>query len=210
MTERTGRRLSAEARRAQLIEIGTRHVEASSFDELSTDAVAEDAGISRGLLFHYFPTREDFVHAIAEEAARDLLERTEPDPDAPVREQWRSGLERYIDFVEAYPDGYISLIRGAVGRSEQIQQVVDRTRDVFAERILQGFGLDLDDAPAHLRYLARAYLSFIEEVVIQWVTDERAGRDDRLDRQAVVELCEGVAVGFASAAGLDEPAATEA
>lgn len=195
------KRLSAAERRAQLIEIGTRHVEAGSFDSLSTDAVSDDAGISRGLLFHYFPTRDDFVCAIAEAAAQDLLDRTAPDQTAPVREQWRSGLERYLDFVAAYPDGYVSLIQGAVGRSAQIQAVVDRTRDEFADRILRTLDLDVASAPPSLRYLARGYISFIEAVVVEWVRDTADGRPSR---QAVLDLCEGVAVGFAAAAGLSD------
>src|SRR5436305_13021702 len=73
-------RLDPEARRAQLIELGLRMLSSDSVDRVPVDEIAEAAGISRGLLFHYFPTKRDFYAAVAQEAARRLLVVTEPDP----------------------------------------------------------------------------------------------------------------------------------
>jgi AcrR family transcriptional regulator len=45
-------RLAPQARRAQLLELGARLFAARSVDEISIDVLAEEAGVSRGLLYH--------------------------------------------------------------------------------------------------------------------------------------------------------------
>lgn len=55
--ERTRRRLSTEERREQLLSVGARLFSESPYDEVWIEQVAEIAGVSRGLLYHYFPTK---------------------------------------------------------------------------------------------------------------------------------------------------------
>lgn len=196
------RRLSRDERRAQLIEVGRRQVEASSFDELSTDAVAEEAGISRGLLFHYFPTRRDFLVALAEDAADELLEVTAPDGGLEPLARLRVGLESYIDYVSQRRSLYLGLVRGAAGGSAELQEVFERTRRQLADRILDGLGLDRRDVPPQLRHAARGYIAFTEEVVVSWLRDEGADPP----RAALVALLveAGLSVLTAAGAPVDE------
>src|SRR5437660_12664920 len=78
-------RLDPEERRSQLIELGLRMLSSESPDRVPVDEIAEAAGISRGLLFHYFPTKRDFYVAVAQEAARQLLEPPRPARGRPPR-----------------------------------------------------------------------------------------------------------------------------
>ena len=80
-------RLEPEARRAQLVELGLRMLDSRPLDQVTTDAVAAAAGISRALVFHYFPTKRDFHVAVAEAAGEELLARTAPDPALPPSER---------------------------------------------------------------------------------------------------------------------------
>lgn len=175
MAER--RRLSRDERRAQLIAVGRRQVESSSFDELSTDAVAEEAGISRGLLFHYFPTRRDFLVALAEDASDELLDVTAPDERLEPLARLQVGLEAFIAYVAERRDLYLALVRGAAGGSTELQAVFDRTRRELADRILDGLGVDGDTTL--LRHAARGYIAMTEEVVVSWLQeDERIARGE--------------------------------
>src|SRR3954462_8664545 len=74
-------RLSPEARRAQLIELGVEMLATRRLDELSVELIAHTAGISRGLLFHYFPSKQESPLEVARAAAAEMIRRTEPDPD---------------------------------------------------------------------------------------------------------------------------------
>src|SRR6185503_5290765 len=60
-------RLPVDERRAQLLELSTRLFAAHSFAELSMARIAREAGISKALLYHYFPSKQDlFLATLAE------------------------------------------------------------------------------------------------------------------------------------------------
>lgn len=201
MTASERRRLSREDRRAQLIDIGRREVERTSFDGLSTDDVAARAGISRGLLFHYFPTRDDFLVALAEDAADELLERTAPDDSLETVARLRAGLRAYVEFVTEHEDMYVALIRGAAGGGVRMLEVFERTREVQAERILAGLGFEPGDAPPLVQHAARGYVAFVEEVVVAWLDGDG---DSSLD--GILDFLERAGVAIVTATGIDVPA----
>ena len=49
--------------------------------------IAKEAGISKALLYHYFPSKEAYFVATLEEKANELQQRTMPDPELPPFEQ---------------------------------------------------------------------------------------------------------------------------
>ena len=75
----TRRRLSPEDRRAQLLALGAELFASLPYDEVHIEAVAEQAGVSRGLLYHYFPTKRAFFAALVREGAARMAADTEPD-----------------------------------------------------------------------------------------------------------------------------------
>ena len=74
--ERTRRRLSTEERREQLLAVGARLFSESPYDDVWIEQVAEIAGVSRGLLYHYFPTKRDFFAAVVERESERMLRMT--------------------------------------------------------------------------------------------------------------------------------------
>src|SRR5687768_6253474 len=93
-------RLQIDERRAQLLELGLRLFAERAYDDVSIDDIAEEAGISKGLLYHYFGSKRDFYVATVREAAAQLQLRTEPDMTLPAAERARAGMEGYLGFVE--------------------------------------------------------------------------------------------------------------
>jgi AcrR family transcriptional regulator len=154
-----------------------------SLDKVAIDDIAAEAGISRGLLFHYFPTKHAFYVAVVQAAADRLYERTEPDPDLPLLDQLRSGTDAYVDYVTENREAYVALVRGAAGADEALQAVFDRSRAQMAARVLRGLGV-AGPAPPRLWLAARGWAAFTEQVVVDWLT---AGALD-VDRDAVVTL----------------------
>lgn len=62
----SGRDLQAQARRQQIVETALRLFAEHGFDGTSTRKIAQAADISEGLIFHYFPTKNDLLNAIFE------------------------------------------------------------------------------------------------------------------------------------------------
>src|SRR3954454_19501226 len=175
-------RLSPEARRAQLIGLGVELLATRRLDELSVELIAATAGISRGLLFHYFASKQEFHLEVARAAAAEMLRRTEPDPALPPVDGLRGALAAFVDYVEENPDNYRSLVRGAVSGDAQMRAIFDDTRATMAGRIIgviAAQGLQLSSRAA---LAVHGWVAFAEECVIRWL-DERA-----FDRDALLDL----------------------
>ena len=104
-------RLSTDARREQLVALGIDIFSERPFDEVSIDDIAAAAGISKGLLYHYFPSKRDFYVAVIRSAADEMQALTEPDPALEPRERLAAALERYLEYVETHARGYATVLR---------------------------------------------------------------------------------------------------
>ena len=122
-TAPTGRvRMDPASRREQLLELGVRLLSTRSLDELSIEMLAEEAGISRGLLYHYFGNKQDFHRAVVRRAADDLIRVTAPVREGEPLERLARSLDAYVGYVEANYAGYVSLVRGAASGNEDLQR----------------------------------------------------------------------------------------
>ena len=76
-------RLDVEERRRRLLELGTDLFARHDYDALSMAAIAREAGISKALLYHYFPSKQAYFVATLEQKAAELAGRIAPDPALP-------------------------------------------------------------------------------------------------------------------------------
>jgi AcrR family transcriptional regulator len=165
-------RLRPDVRKAQLVELGLEMLAGRPLDQLPIDDIAAAAGISRGLLFHYFPSKRDFGLAVVQAAARHLLEETDPDPALDALAQLHAGIDGYVRFVERNRELYIALVRGAAGNDSALARVHEETRSALADRIVAGMQLENGCPPAVL-LTVRGWLAFAEEATVEWVRDRK-------------------------------------
>lgn len=173
MTSATRTRRRPEERRAQLIELGLELLATrSSLDDLPMDELAAAAGISKGLVFHYFGSKRDFQAAVAEAAADEFFAVTEPDPTLDLDVQLRQSMEAFVGYVSQNRDAYVNLVRGTGGGDDAMSSLFGRTRDRFVGRILERLGA-ADDPSAMLRLAVRGWVAMAEEVTVTWAGDPR-------------------------------------
>lgn len=108
-------RLSPQERRRQLVGIGLRKFVERPALELSLDEIATEAGVSRGLLFHYFPSKAAFHQAVVEAAGRRVLRNLRPDPELDGEAAITQVTRRLIDQITRRRDSYLALVYGQVG-----------------------------------------------------------------------------------------------
>jgi AcrR family transcriptional regulator len=174
-------RLSSAARRAQLIELGVEMLATRRLDELSVELIAKAAGISRGLLFHYFPSKQEFHLEVARAAAAEMIRRTEPDPERSPVEALRGALTSFIDYVEENPDNYKSLVRGAASGDASMRAIFDETRGTMAQRILDVLAtMGLATSP-RATLAIHGWVAYVEECVIRWIDTRTVPRDELLE-----------------------------
>jgi AcrR family transcriptional regulator len=174
-------RLTPDQRRTQLIELGVSLLATRSLDELTIDVLAEEAGISRGLLYHYFGNKQDFREAVVRRAVGDLVEQTAPPEGGEPLERLLASVAAYVDYVVANYQGYVSIVRGAAGGNETLRQVYEETRAALTDRIFteDAQGEIIPDTPA-ARLMVRGWSAMGEEMVLTWVADPRGVTRDEL------------------------------
>src|SRR5262245_15228768 len=120
----TRTRLEVEQRRAQLLALGQELFSSSTYDELSIDDIARAAGISKGLLYHYFPSKRDYYVETIRAAAGELLNQTDSAVDAVSVERLRAGIGAYLGYVERHKKAFAALLRSGVGHDPEVSRLV--------------------------------------------------------------------------------------
>lgn len=168
-------RLSPAQRRTQLLDLGVRLLATHSLDELSIDVLAEEAGISRGLMYHYFGNKQGFYEAVVQHAADDLYARTAPPDEGEPMERLLASLAGYVDYVVDNHAGYRSLVKGATAGNDSLRAIYDTTFAALAERFFTSDpgGLVIPDTPA-VRLVIHAWQAMVEDLVLTWC-DSPAG-----------------------------------
>lgn len=186
------RRLRPEERRRRLLERGAELFAVHSYDELSMREIARAAGISKPLLYHYFPSKRAFFQATLARAAEELRARTEPDPDLPPLDQLRGSLEAFLELIDENALAYRKLMQ-SVNSVSEVREIVEDVRARTAARILEG--LYPDGAPPKARVAVHGWLWFMDGACLDWI--ER--RD--LSREELRDLLLGTLLGALVAAG---------
>jgi AcrR family transcriptional regulator len=185
VSETIRRRLSADDRRRQLVGIGLSRIIDTPIQDLSLDQIAAEAGISRGLLFHYFPTKTDFYLACVAAAGRRILRNTAPDESDPGQAQVRSMLVAMIEQIDRRRSFYLTLVHGSGVADPRVSEVHDSVRSVSTDRVMSALGL----APAS-RPIVQAWWAYVEDRALSWSADPVKARTESLD--ALVAHCERV------------------
>lgn len=174
-------RLTPEARRQQLIEVGVEMLATRRLDELSVELIAKAAGISRGLLFHYFASKQEFHVEVAKAAAAEMLRRTGPDTSLAPVEALRGALSSFIEYVEENPDNYRSLVRGAVSGDAEMRAIFDATRTTMAQRVLDVLTTQGLDVTPRATLAIHGWVAYVEECVVRWIDTGTVTRDELLE-----------------------------
>jgi AcrR family transcriptional regulator len=195
----TRERLEVDERRAQLVRLGIDLFASRSYDDVSIDELAREAGISKGLLYHYFGTKRDFYVATVREASRQLVDLTATSDEMPPVERARAGLDAYLDYVEAHAPSYAALMRGGIGSDPEVAQIVDDTRDQLCDRMLSG--LPGVEPTALVRVAVRGWIGFCEATSLEWIARRAVARSAIRDLMIETLLAAVAATGAIAARG---------
>jgi AcrR family transcriptional regulator len=171
------RTAAVDARRAQLLRVGKQVFSARAYDTVSTEEIADVAGISVGLLYHYFANKKGFYVATIRAAADELLAATRFPPGVDLVAATPVALGGFLDFIEANSVLYQGLMRGGVGADGEVHTIVDEVRATLLTRILDAAGVVADPA---LRVSLYGWLGFVEFASLRWLTHREVSRHDLL------------------------------
>lgn len=173
-------RLDPESRRQHLLAVGAKLFAEHTYDEVWIDEVARQAGVSRGLLYHYFTGKRAFFAAILQTEGIRLAEATAPNPELPPLERLRSGLDAYLDYVEQHPDGYRAVHRGALSADPQLRAVVQANLERQGQRLLDAISADRDPTDSE-RLAVHGWLAFLVATTLRWLERKTPTRTELRD-----------------------------
>ncbi|MFJ8469179.1 TetR/AcrR family transcriptional regulator [Streptomyces swartbergensis] len=195
MTTGVRRRLGVEERRQQLIGVALELFSRRSPDEVSIDEIASAAGISRPLVYHYFPGKLSLYEAALQRASDDLAARFVEPHEGPLGARLLRVMRRFFDFVDEHGPGFSALMRGgpAVG-SSTTNALIDSVRQAAYVQILSHLGVT--DPPARLELVVRSWISLAESTALIWLDGRRIPRAE-LEVQLVHDFAALTAVSAA-------------
>ncbi|WP_078946841.1 TetR/AcrR family transcriptional regulator [Streptomyces sp. NRRL B-3648] len=207
------RRMGVEERRQQLIGVALDLFSRRSPDDVSIDEIATAAGISRPLVYHYFPGKLSLYEAALQRASEDLASRFAEPHEGPLGARLLRVMGRYFDFVDDHGPGFSALMRGgpAVG-SSTTNALIDSVRQAAYDQILSHLGVR--QASPRMELVVRSWISLAESTALLWLDGRRVPRAE-LEVQLVHDFAALAAVSAAydpDMAGLlrtmvkDEPA----
>lgn len=177
-------RLDNDERRAQLLALAKRAFAERAYDDVSIDDLAQVAGISKGLLYHYFPTKRDLYVAALTEIADELVEAVTRMHDelAPI-DRVRTAIDAYLDHITRQSRAFVALMRGGIGSDPEVAAVIEGVRTQLFDKFLLGSPFaTLVAGDVKFETAIRGWIGFVEATSIDWCANPR------LDRLAFREL----------------------
>ncbi len=176
------RRLSPEDRRAELLALGAEVFGKRPYDEVRIDEIAERAGVSRALMYHYFPDKRAFFAAVVKDEADRLYEATNDPPFVGMTmfEEIRTGVLAYMAYHQQNPEAAWAAYVG-LGRSDPVLLgVEDDAMNRQMEHIMTRIAVVVSgvqeaklapDVERDLRVIIQGWLAFTFEICRQRIID---------------------------------------
>jgi AcrR family transcriptional regulator len=171
-------RLEHDERRAQILSCARRLFSAHHYGEVSLLRVAREAGVTRGLLHHYFGTKRELYV----EVVRSMVT---PPPDLLAAERLpvgdrdlvlRHAVDLYLDAVRANRETWLATVGAqGFGRDAEVEAVLEQAREATAARVIELVRPGVRPSP-ELRAAIRAYAGFAEAASVDWLQRRRLTR----------------------------------
>ncbi|MET9413483.1 TetR/AcrR family transcriptional regulator [Streptomyces klenkii] len=190
------RRMGVEQRREQLISVALELFGRRTPDDVSIDEIAAAAGISRPLVYHYFPGKQSLYEAALSRAAEELAALFDEPREGPLGARLLRVMNRFFDFVEVHGTGFSALMRGGpVAGSGRTCAMINRVRQAAYDEMLGHLGIP--SPGPRLELALRSWISLTETTALLWLDGRRVPRGD-LEVQLVHAFAALAAVGAAS------------
>ncbi|MFF5182292.1 TetR/AcrR family transcriptional regulator [Streptomyces sp. NPDC000345] len=167
------RRLSVEERRSQLLDAALSLFAHRLPEDVSLDDVAEAAGVSRPLVYRYFPGgKQQLYEAALRSAAEELRHCFDEPHDGSLLPRLARALDRYLGFVGRHDAGFSALLQGgSVAETSRTTAIVDGVRRSAAEHIYSHLGVD--DPGPRLRMTVRMWITAVEAASLIWLDEDK-------------------------------------
>ncbi|HVV77292.1 MAG TPA: helix-turn-helix domain-containing protein [Mycobacteriales bacterium] len=173
-------RLEHDERREQILATARTLFTQRPYGSVSTIEIAEAAGVTRGLLHHYFGTKRSlYLEVVKELVDSPVLGVLNAIAAAPVDEtpRWEDSVAMWMDVVETNREAWLTAISaGETGSDRAMHDILDEARERTATQVITVLGLDEKRTP-EVRALVRGFGGFAEEITREWLQRRRLTKE---------------------------------
>lgn len=169
------RRLEPDARREQILACAVRLFGERPYAAVSTTEIAQQAGVARGLLNHYFGTKRDLYLEVVRRMVLlpDLFAHV---TGGSLEERVERSVDWFLDTIGAHGKTFVAVIGAeGVGTDSDVEAILAEADDIAARRVLLTLGVE--DAGSN-RATIRAYGGLVKAAIREWVRDGTLTRDE--------------------------------
>ena len=181
------RRLTAEARRAQLLSVAREVFAEDGYPGAAMEKIAQRAGVTKPVLYQHFEGKKELYLALLDSDMSRLLAQVsgaiESAQDNPSR--IRKGLAAYFNYIEANVDSFRLLFRETMGADPEFRESIDRFHDAAATSIGAIISDETGKSLELAELLARGIMGMSEAAATWWL--------DRKQEIEKVELVDSLA-----------------
>jgi AcrR family transcriptional regulator len=173
-------RLSVDKRRQQLLEVGLELFGTRPYGDVATAELAQAAGVSHGLLFHYFGDKRRYYLAVLEWVAERLFSaQLAAEEESSPWQLLQKRLRVQIDFAARYTIAYKALVSGGNGADAELAELVEAARWRAIGLITEA--LAIEEPTPQLRIALRGWSGFADGAIIEWLKRRELSVDELVD-----------------------------
>jgi AcrR family transcriptional regulator len=165
-------RLDPGARRDQILDAASALFAERGYEEVSIEEIARAAGVTRGLVHHYFGGRKQVYVALLERLGAAREERLPRPVGRSARARVADSVSRWLDWAEANRTMYLGTIAPGedVADPEVRMVVADLVRRAVA--LVATFHADIAEDSPRLRYALECWTGLNRTATRRWLRGE--------------------------------------
>jgi len=179
------RRMAAADRREAILDAALDEFSLNGFHETSLEGVADQAGISKALIYEHFPSKRDLHGALLGRYVHLLLEGviSAIATADPPEERMRAGGDAFLSFVEEHREPWRLMVRNPADSG--VEATVGRVQSEIGHAIAALMQADMDpeqdpeDAHFEIEMLAQQIVGSLRALA-NWWDDHRDVPRERL------------------------------
>ena len=165
-------RLDPAQRREQILDAANALFAERAYDEVSIEDIASSAGVTRGLVHHYFGGRNQVFIALLERLGAQREQELRPPVGRSARARVADSVSRWLDWTETNRTIWLATIaRGEDIADPDVRQVVsDLVRRAVA--LLTTFHADIAQDSPRLRHALECWTGLNRAATRRWLRGE--------------------------------------
>ena len=165
-------RLDPEQRREKILDAANALFAERAYDEVSVEDIARSAGVTRGLVHHYFGGRNEVYIGLLERIGAQREDQLRPPVGRSAGARVADDVSRWLDWTEANRTTWLA----ALGRGEDIAD--PDVRGVVADLVRRAVALvaarhaEIAEDSPRLRYALECWTGLNRVATRRWLTGE--------------------------------------